>query len=38
MKMILSSAFSSGILLFGISLIYGITGSISFAEFPQPEW
>ena len=32
MKMILSSAFSSGILLFGISLIYGITGSIQFAE------
>lgn len=34
MKMILSSAFSSGILLFGISLIYGATGSISFAELP----
>jgi len=34
MKMILSSAFSSGILLFGISLIYGATGSISFAEIP----
>lgn len=34
MKMILSSAFSSGILLFGISLIYGITGTISFAEIP----
>lgn len=34
MKMILSSAFSSGILLFGISLIYGSTGSISFAEIP----
>lgn len=32
MKMILSSAFSSGILLFGISLIYGVTGTISFAE------
>ncbi|MFN8253922.1 MAG: NADH-quinone oxidoreductase subunit N [Ferruginibacter sp.] len=32
MKMILSSAFSSGILLFGISLVYGVTGSISFAE------
>ena len=30
MKMILSSAFSSGILLFGISLIYGVTGSIHF--------
>jgi NADH-quinone oxidoreductase subunit N len=34
MKMILSSAFSSGILLFGISLVYGSTGSISFAELP----
>lgn len=32
MKMILSSAFSSGILLFGISLIYGATGTISFGE------
>lgn len=32
MKMILSSAFSSGILLFGISLIYGSTGSISLPE------
>lgn len=34
MKMILSSAFSSGILLFGISLIYGATGTISFSEIP----
>ena len=34
MKMILSSAFSSGILLFGISLIYGATGTISFTELP----
>lgn len=34
MKMILSSAFSSGILLFGISLIYGITGTLSFALIP----
>ncbi|MEP7110097.1 MAG: NADH-quinone oxidoreductase subunit N [Ferruginibacter sp.] len=34
MKMILSSAFSSGILLFGISLMYGTTGTISFAEMP----
>jgi NADH-quinone oxidoreductase subunit N len=34
MKMILSSAFSSGILLFGISLIYGATGTINFAEIP----
>jgi NADH-quinone oxidoreductase subunit N len=30
MKMILSSAFSSGILLFGISLVYGATGTIDF--------
>jgi NADH-quinone oxidoreductase subunit N len=35
MKMILSSAFSSGILLFGISLVYGATGTISFASIPQ---
>jgi NADH-quinone oxidoreductase subunit N len=35
MKMILSSAFSSGILLFGISLLYGATGTISFAQLPQ---
>ena len=32
MKMILSSAFSSGILLFGISLMYGATGTIHFNE------
>jgi NADH-quinone oxidoreductase subunit N len=35
MKMILSSAFSSGILLFGISLVYGTTGTISFALLPE---
>jgi energy-converting hydrogenase Eha subunit H len=35
MKMILSSAFASGILLFGISLLYGITGTVSFAELPK---
>lgn len=35
MKMILSSAFSSGILLFGISLVYGATGTISFGELSQ---
>jgi NADH-quinone oxidoreductase subunit N len=35
MKMILSSAFSSGILLFGISLLYGATGTISFTELPR---
>ena len=34
MKMILTSAFSSGILLFGISLLYGATGTISFSELP----
>lgn len=34
MKMILSSAFSSGIMLFGISLLYGATGTISFTELP----
>ncbi len=32
MKMILSSAFSSAILLFGISLIYGATGLFNFKE------
>jgi NADH-quinone oxidoreductase subunit N len=31
-KMIISSAFSSGLLLFGISLVYGVTGSLSFAD------
>ena len=35
MKMILSSAFASGILLFGISLIYGATGTIQFSEMVQ---
>lgn len=34
MKMILSSAFSSGILLFGISLIYGTTGTLNFEAIP----
>lgn len=34
MKMILSSALASGILLFGISLIYGATGTIQFPEIP----
>jgi NADH-quinone oxidoreductase subunit N len=34
MKMILSSAFSSGILLFGISIVYGVTGSINFTALP----
>lgn len=31
-KMIISSAFSSALLLFGISLVYGATGSIQFSE------
>lgn len=35
MKMILSSAFSSGILLFGISLVYGATGTINFELLPS---
>lgn len=33
-KMIISSAFSSGLLLFGISMFYGTTGTLSFAELP----
>jgi NADH-quinone oxidoreductase subunit N len=31
-KMIISSAFSSGLLLFGISMLYGSTGTLSFIE------
>jgi len=31
-KLILSSTLSSGILLFGLSMIYGVTGSLYFAE------
>src|SRR4029078_3430123 len=31
-KMIISSAFSSGLLLLGISLLYGATGTLSFDE------
>jgi len=34
MKMIMTSAFTSGILLFGISLVYGATGTIQFNELP----
>ncbi len=34
-KLILSSALSSGILLFGLSLIYGVTGSIYFTDIAQ---
>jgi NADH-quinone oxidoreductase subunit N len=33
-KLILSSAFSSAILLFGISLLYGTAGSLYFGEVP----
>lgn len=32
MKMIMSSAFASGILLMGISLVYGVTGTLAFSE------
>jgi NADH-quinone oxidoreductase subunit N len=32
MKYIMSSAFASGLLLFGISMMYGVTGTVSFAE------
>lgn len=35
MKLIVSSAFSSGLLLFGISLMYGTTGSIKFEIITQ---
>jgi NADH-quinone oxidoreductase subunit N len=35
MKLIISSAFSSGLLLFGISLVYGTTGTLNFSELPQ---
>ena len=35
MKLILISAFASAVLLFGISLIYGATGTISFASLAQ---
>lgn len=35
MKLIISSAFSSAMLLFGISMIYGTTGSLVFSEIPQ---
>lgn len=34
-KMILSSAFSSAILLFGLSLLYGTTGSLGFDEIRE---
>ena len=35
MKLIISSAFSSGLLLFGIALIYGTTGTLVFSEITQ---
>ena len=35
MKLIISSAFSSGLLLFGISLLYGTTGALDFAAITQ---
>ena len=34
-KMILSSAFASCMMLFGISMIYGTTGTLDFAELPK---
>jgi NADH-quinone oxidoreductase subunit N len=34
-KFIISSAFSSGLLLFGISLVYGLTGTLTFSELPH---
>ena len=34
-KLILSSAFSTGIMLFGISLLYGAVGNLSFASVMQ---
>jgi NADH-quinone oxidoreductase subunit N len=35
MKFILSAAFSSALLLFGISLLYGATGTLDFATLPS---
>lgn len=35
MKLIFSSAFSSALLLFGISMIYGTTGTLLFSQIPQ---
>lgn len=34
MKLIISSAFSSGLLLFGMSLLYGTTGTLIFSDLP----
>lgn len=36
-KLILSSAFSSCILLFGLSMIYGTTGTLNFSALAQPN-
>ncbi|MEO7561198.1 MAG: NADH-quinone oxidoreductase subunit N [Ferruginibacter sp.] len=35
MKLIISSAFSSALLLFGISLVYGSTGTLNFSEISE---
>lgn len=35
MKLIFSSAFSSALFLFGISMLYGTTGTLAFSELPQ---
>jgi NADH-quinone oxidoreductase subunit N len=35
MKLIFSSAFSSALLLFGISMVYGVTGTLTFSEIGQ---
>jgi NADH-quinone oxidoreductase subunit N len=35
LKFIISSAFSSGLLLFGISMVYGVSGTLVFSELPQ---
>jgi NADH-quinone oxidoreductase subunit N len=35
MKLIFSSAFSSALLLFGISMIYGVTGTLTFSQIGQ---
>ncbi len=35
MKLIFSSAFASALLLFGISMIYGTTGTLTFSQLPQ---
>jgi NADH-quinone oxidoreductase subunit N len=34
MKLVLLSAFASGMMLYGISMLYGTTGTLSFAELP----